>query len=388
MPPESPLRALKRRSASTWIAHEPKAPRAPAGRVVASPDGVSEAAGPKAPLLDTLAQLDQRPGTDDKRKLLNRARAKHLTFPLAIALAELRSPLEKSYRNAVYCAAYLEQDEYGKIRGLYCQTRWCLVCNRVRLARAINRYYGPISEWQDRQFVTLTLPNVQARELADTIAATLQDAANIGRAIRQTDRLTFRSLRKIECTYNPERDDYHPHLHFVVEGKDSTHALVRRWLARHADATAPAQDIRPCDDGSLLELFKYFTKIIVKRPDGSGSRMVAPVEALDVIFLAMRGRRVYQSVGFKVAVDPTNDESGEIGADGDTAAVKRLGERVQWEWIQQLHDWVDLSSGEMLTGYEPTDGMRATVGPVAKGIGRPERKGPPNPFGEPSHSPP
>jgi hypothetical protein len=320
--------------------------------------------GAKRPL-DTLAQLDQRPGTDDKRKLLNRARAKYITFPLAIALAELRSPLEKSYRNAVYCAANLEQDENGKIRGLYCQTRWCLVCNRVRLARAINRYYGPISEWKDRQFVTLTEPNVQASQLADAITVMQRDFVNIARAIKRTDGISFRALRKLECTYNPQRNDFHHHGHFVTEGKDAAHALVRRWLESHPEASPAAQDIRPCDDDGLKELFKYFTKIVVKRPDGSGSRMLAPVEALDKVFLAMRGRRVYQPIGFKIAADPATDENAEIGPDGDTVAVKRFGERVEWEWIQQLHDWIDLSSGEVLTGYEPTEQFRSLAEPDA-----------------------
>lgn len=191
----------------------------------------------------------------------------------------------------------------------------------------------------------------------------LRDVVNIARAIKQTDGIAFRALRKLECTYNPQRNDFHPHLHFVVEGQAAAHALVKRWLARHPEANAVAQDVRPCDDGALIELFKYFTKIVVKRPGGTGSRTLAPVEALDVIFLAMRGRRVYQPIGFKVAADPATDENAEIGADGDTDAVKRIGERVQWEWIQQLHDWIDLSSGEPLTGYQPTQEFRALVSP-------------------------
>ena len=318
--------------------------------------------------LDTLAQLDQRPGTDDKRKLLNRARAKYLTFPIAIGLAETAVAAgERSYRNAVYCAAELEQDEHGKIRGHYCQTRWCLVCNRIRLARAINRYLPAISAWKDRQFVTLTLPNVQGADLADTIDAMLRDAVNIGRAIKRSDRLPFRALRKLESTSNTHRDDYPPHFHFVVEGIGAADALVARWLAVHPEASAAAQDVRPCDDASMMELFKYFTKIIVKRPDDSGSRMIAPFEALDMIFLAMRGHRVYQPVGFKVAVDFVTDENGKVGVAGDTAAVKRLGEQVQWQWLQQVHDWVDLSSGDTLTGYEPTDRFRSILRTASEG---------------------
>ena len=311
--------------------------------------------------LDTLAQLDQRPGTDDKQKLVNRARAKYLTYPLAIQLAELHSPLEKSYRNAVYCAADLEQDEYGKIRGHYCNTRWCLVCNRVRLARSINRYLAPIGEWKDPQLVTLTLPNVPAAALKKTIGTMMGDVESIRRAMKRTDKVPFRALRKLECTYNIRRDDYHPHFHFVVEGATAATTLLRRWLALHPDATAMAQDIRPCDAGSLMEVFKYFTKLVVKCTDDARSRVVAPVAALDVIFQAMHGRRVFQTLGFTVAAAPENDENADIGTSGDTAAVKRIGDRLHWEWIQQSHDWVDLASGEVLTGYHPNEQLRQLV---------------------------
>lgn len=81
--------------------------------MVASPEGASGAGAPKAPSLDTLAQLDQRVVVVDREKLARRARAKYMTEPVAVELAELRSPLEKSYRNTVYCAGTLVQDGDG-----------------------------------------------------------------------------------------------------------------------------------------------------------------------------------------------------------------------------------------------------------------------------------
>lgn len=317
--------------------------------------------GAKRPL-DTLAQLDQKP--DDVRRgvLARRARAKYMTFPLAIALAELRTPLEKSYRNTVYCAIELTQENDGKITGKYCGNRWCLVCNRVRLARAINRYHGPLSAWRDPQFVTLTIPNVSGDTLKDTIVAMIRDVASIARAMNRTDGIKLQALRKIECTYNPIRNDFHPHFHLAVNGRNAAGVLVARWLDAHPTASPDAQDIRPCDEDSLMELFKYFTKLVVKARGASGGRAVAPVEALDVIFQAMRGRRVYQPIGFKVEIDPPDDEEADIGTSGDTEAAKRIGERVRWLWVQQVHDWVDRSTGEPLTGFEPSQALRRIVG--------------------------
>jgi hypothetical protein len=92
--------------------------------------------------LDKLAQPSQRTPRDSKENLRKRARAKFLSLPLAVDLAELRSPNEKSYRNTIYCASVLVQTPDGKLTGRFCSTRWCLVCNRVRTARLIYAY-GP-----------------------------------------------------------------------------------------------------------------------------------------------------------------------------------------------------------------------------------------------------
>jgi len=329
--------------------------------VGASLEGASVAMeGLEAPPLDTLAQPDQSRVREDKGKLIKRARAKYITVPLAASLAELRSPLERSYRNTVYCAGTLVQ-EVGKLKGKYCGNRWCLVCNRVRIARSINRYLPVISRWENPHLVTLTLPNVRASELSDTINNMLRSIITIGRAIRRTDRIPLRALRKLECTYNPQRDDYHPHIHLAVDGRAQAEALRLRWLQLHPESVTEAQDVRRCDCASLKELFKYFTKLIVKRPNTGSTPMVAPVVGLDVIFCAMKCRRVYQPMGFRVGVAPTQDENGEVGNSGDTAAPTRISDSILWEWLQEMHDWVDLSTGDLLTGYEPTVPFRDLV---------------------------
>lgn len=319
--------------------------------------------------LDTLAQPDHGPpgrgseagaaGRPAPETLARRARAKYATVPLATALAELRSPLERSYRNSVYCASVVEQ-RGGKLTSTYCGNRWCLVCNRVRTARAITRYEPHLRAWTDRQFVTLTEPNVGAEELPAAIDAMLKRARLCVRSLRHAG-YAVRALRKLEVTHNARRDDYHPHLHFVVEGAEVAHALVAAWLHRTPGAVRAAQDVRPCDEGSLREVFKYFTKLTVKAgPRADGKRaVIAPVH-LDVIFRAMRGHRVYQPVGFVAAVEVGRGEDDDIGQ-GETVAVTRIAETVMWEWAQQLADWVDLATGECLTRYEPGERFRAFV---------------------------
>jgi hypothetical protein len=308
--------------------------------------------GAEPPALDTLAQLSQ--GTEAAAAvLLRRARAKYMTVPLSITLAELRSPLEKAYRNTFYCSSTLEQED-GLLKAKHCGNRWCLVCNRIRTARAISNYLPVIGGWSDAYLVTLTLPNVTAELLASTISEMLKSVVAISRAIRRTDRLPFRALRKVECTHNAERDDYHPHFHLIVDGARQASRIVARWLSAHPGASPEAQDMRPCDGSSLKEFFKYFTKLMPARSASGLPRTPIPPGALNEIFLAMKGRRVYQPMGFRLPPAVPDDGDEDLDTKGGAAAIKRLGEVIVWDWTQQLHDWVDFESGELLTGYEPS----------------------------------
>jgi hypothetical protein len=214
--------------------------------------------------------------------------------------------------------------------------------------------------------VTLTIPNVTAGDLARAIDGMLRGLVAIARSIRRTDRLSLRALRKLECTYNAERDDYHPHFHIAVEGQQAANVIVSRWLKLHPEASSAAQDIRPCSGSALKELFKYFTKLIAKRPDSTAPREVAPAAALDVIFSAMRRRRVFQAMGFVVTASAGQDEDAAVGTVGTTLAPSRRGDSVVWDWVQELHDWIDLETGELLAGYEPTEAFRTMVQSYAK----------------------
>ena len=328
-----------------------------------------------APTLDTLAQLDhERSFTNDstasnsegkslRRTLQKRARAKHLSTALAVHLAEhakaVQSPLERSYRNTAYCCAELDQ-ESGKLRGKYCGARWCIVCGRIRTARGIDRYSSTLETWQDKQLVTLTVQNVDAQELRNTIDAMTRALVAIVRASRRSrgaERVIVRAVRKLECTYNvnARAGKYHPHFHLIVEGDRAARYLVAEWLRRHPDtANAKAQDVRPCSDDGARELFKYVTKLVTK------SRMT-PAAALDVIFQAMKGRRVFQSVGFVVPKDKPDEDAEQLDPVEATTALTRHADKIRWNWDQCAADWIDYKTGECLTGYEPSVWMLQVV---------------------------
>lgn len=315
--------------------------------------------GKNIDVLDEDFKLNSSTELSDKQRLINRARAKYFSLGLVFGLVELESPLKKSYWNTFHCVEELIQDG-NKITSKYCKNRWCLVCNRIRTAIAIKKYADEIKSWGDDSFfVTLTIPNVPGNLLFSSLNKMLKDFKKIVRKI-QYQKLSFVGLRKIECTFNPERNDYHPHCHCLVKGKKVAELLKQEWLKCYLNAEDYLQDVRQADVGSLMEFFKYFTKVIsTKSRKNNKDGMKPPVEyrrkiyitALDVIFQAMYNRRTYQNYGFKAQnIDEMSEEIIELAENNN--------EINYFKWEKELHDWLNIASGEVLTGFEPSGALK------------------------------
>ncbi|MCG1598838.1 protein rep [Staphylococcus epidermidis] len=80
-------------------------------------------------------------------------------------------------------------------------------------------------------FLTLTTPNVTDRHLEDEIQKYNQSFR------RLSNRKHFKSIakgyvRKLEVTYNVERDDYHPHFHVLVSVNRSYFTDKRYYMSQ------------------------------------------------------------------------------------------------------------------------------------------------------------
>jgi len=291
------------------------------------------------PSLDKLAQLATSSNSDtySVQNLTKRARAKYMTNSYTVALASLKSPLQKSYNNTVYgCATTILQTQ-NKLTSTYCKNRWCLVCNRIRTAKLISGYLPQLEKIEHKYFVTLTIPNVTGSELRGSIQEMTKKFQVINKSFANRNNKLV-GIRKLECTYNPIRGDFHPHFHLIIQGKANAELLLQEWLKRFPKASIQAQDVRKADNSSVYELFKYFTKII--------SNKSIYIQPLDIIFQAMRNLRVYQSFGIRMI----SDEIEELQSELYTDIVKC--DKV-WTWLEQ--DWIDFETGEFLTGYVPDD---------------------------------
>lgn len=327
-------------------------------------------------LLDTLAQsgtnsedfafdLVSQTSKNDKRNLKKRARRKYFTNNLITSLVDAarqneKSGLKKSYWNSFHCAASLTEDNTGKITGRYCKCRWCMVCNSIRTAQLIRQYRPVFDTWNDVHFVTLTVPNISAYTLPGMLGAMQEAFKRIHERYKkqhqrgQSDR--FKGFRKIECTYNPERNDFHPHYHVFVEGKEMAERLKDDWLREFSIAAQEGQDVRPADESALMELFKYTTKVISGKPGvGDGRKIYA--DAMDIIFNAMRRKRTFQPFGFEKS---DREIMAEVTAELEAEATEVTKEQVfaVAEWTFEDADWVNRETGETLADYEPGEGMR------------------------------
>jgi hypothetical protein len=252
-------------------------------------------------------------------------------------------------RTAYRCGQLLDQTD-GTLRQYWCGYRWCAACGAIRTARAIAAYGPQVSQWKAAQLVTLTVPNVSGGALRQTVRDMHHAFATLTRAMRRRfGRDGLRMIRTTEVTYNSGSDSYHPHMHLLVDGAVVAEILRDEWLVRWPTARRVAQDVRPADKGSVLEVFKYATKVATQ--DGK----VVPLVALDTIYTALRGLRLWQPVGITaVADEAAGDDTAAMDQTEGTPATTRPAEAITWVWQQGVCDWVDGVTGECLTGYTPT----------------------------------
>lgn len=282
---------------------------------------------------------------------LKRAKVKFTQGKLLKALLKLGSPLAKKYDATIFCSSVLEQDG-NKLRSRFCNNRWCNICNRIRTAKLIKGYGAAIESMLDPRFVTLTVPNVPATELRAEIRRMISQFRKIQELRRKHKKPLIRGIRKLEVTYNPDLQNFHPHFHFIVEGEAAANELIEDWLDRNTTADKRGQDQREAKNP--IELFKYFAKLTSKSKSDTiiikAGKMVrieySYPEALDLVFQAIEGTRIIQPIG---GIKYIKEDIEDL----ETVVVEDL-EPEEALWIYQNKDWVNVYTGELLTGYEPT----------------------------------
>ena len=124
------------------------------------------------------------------------------------------------------CGSYLEfiatidKEKKKLVQAHFCKNRFCPLC-AWRKARKdsmmLSIMMQAIAEEKQYQFIfmTLTTPNVKAERLNDEIDLFNHALSKMFR--RKKVQIAIKGyVRKLEITYNKEREDYNPHFHLIL----------------------------------------------------------------------------------------------------------------------------------------------------------------------------
>lgn len=304
--------------------------------------------------LDTLAQVGK---TDKKSPLFYRARAKYVTQAKSIQLADYaesvgNEQMRKGFWNAFHCASELLQ-EGKKITAKYCNSRWCLVCAKIRTAKAINRDLPIIREWSEPTFTTLTKRTVSAEQLSEEIELRWSALYRIREKLRKRG-MKFKGVVKLEIEYNDTTDKYHPHFHILHESKEYGKTLIEEWVNEFPnEANIKAQDTRNADQNSLLEVFKYSVKLLSK------DKRTPSIQSLFHIYTILRGKKTIRHFGMpKVKDENENDEMPELIS--QQYNIEEQNEIYIW----QKHDWKGITTNKYLSNYNPTENIKTIINSI------------------------
>lgn len=248
-----------------------------------------------------------------------RGRADFFSTNLKVALhnANPSSPIRSRYLLSTFCTRELTKDG-NKITGKYCGQRWCVTCNRIRTAQLINSYLPEVQSITDPRFITLTLKNCPGEQLRERVQWMIKTWGQIQKKLAR--RQGVKGYRKLEVTHNQKFNDFHPHFHAIVDGKDNARFIISEWLklckAANIEALEEWQDDREADLGAMKELFKYTAKILPKKPKGKTweevftdqGRVKRFLEGQDIIYQALYKIRTFQPFGFKPLKEEKEEE--------------------------------------------------------------------------------
>jgi len=117
-----------------------------------------------------------------------------------------------------------------------CKHRFCPVCSwrkarKNALKISILMQYLKQEENKEFVFLTLTAPNVKTDELNDEIKHYNQSFKRLMER-KEVKAVVKGYVRKLEVTYNKNRDDYHPHFHVVLAVNKSYFTDTKAYITR------------------------------------------------------------------------------------------------------------------------------------------------------------
>ena len=239
-----------------------------------------------------------------------------------------------------------------------CKNRFCPMC-AYRKARKDGLKHMIMTKKLKKDnkyaflFLTLTAPNISGERLENEIneyAAAFKRFTNL----KEFQAINKGYIRKLEVTYNADRDDYHPHYHILLcvdknYFKDKKYIKQSKWLEMwklaKRDNNISVVDVRRVkdseEDNVYLEISKYTAK---------DSDYIHNKKTFDVFYDALKGKQVitYNKIFKDLAKKYDTGELDYLKEIDETKYVYR----VIYKWYKDHYEELEITE---LTDEEIND---------------------------------
>ena len=211
-----------------------------------------------------------------------------------------------------------------------CKNRFCPICAYRKARKDGLKHMIMMKKLiEDKKyeflFLTLTTPSVSGERLRDEI----DDYAKAFKRFSETkefEKMNVGYIRKLELTYNKDRNDYNPHYHLLICVKKSyftsrDYIKQKKWLEMwkiaKRDMTITQVDVRKADKNSFLEIAKYAAK---------DSDYLLNQNVFDVFYDSLKGKQVitYNKIFKELAKKYDNGELDYLKDIDETKYVHRV----------------------------------------------------------------
>ena len=214
-------------------------------------------------------------GNENLKECLNKPTEKKLLMFDFIEFMEdknLKLDRLKECGNFIKFQSSEDKTKFILAGGNFCKNRFCPFCSWLKAKRTAFELLELIKvvEYTEKLafiFITLTVPNVPKESLREEI-----ESFNISfnRLWKTKEFKAFNKgfIRKLEVTYNEERNDYHPHFHLVVAvnksyftSRDymSKRRLLELWQRATRNPAITQVDIKPCRMDTVKQVMELAT---------------------------------------------------------------------------------------------------------------------------------
>ena len=183
--------------------------------------------------------------------------------------------------------------------GIFCHNRFCPLCSWIKAKKTAFEIlelleYARVLKKKEFIFITLTAKNVKAKDLKSEITDFNKSFKRLFET-KNFEKINHGFIKKIEVTYNEERDDFHPHLHIIVAVNSSYFTsrdyisrakLLEMWRKAKRDDSITQVDVRKIHMNSIkevLEIATYSTK---------QNQLYSSKEIFDVLYTSLYRRQL------------------------------------------------------------------------------------------------